>query len=625
MLAAEDYTGVSPVPARAPAAQVRRRLRRRARPPPATAPTSTTSTRTAARRRDPLGVLSHYKAVVWYTGDDIITRDAGQPGGTGTAQARAGRRAVAVRDYLNEGGKLLSPARTPRTRSSPAFPYSPARRAAVLQRRRCDHADARPPAAAAVSTTSCSTGWAPTATSTRRLDDDGDSALPFIGAAGRSTAPSFTLNGADRADNQDHTHSFADHVELPAARRSSRSSPARRLARPGGGRSTRRPATGTSTSHERRRRLQAADPDGRPDRPTGAATCRSSLLRHRAGLGLHVRRGPHRRARTTGPRCRTPTAHTPDDVGGCRATQLGHAPPVPRPLPDEHDKARPPATRTARRPARPARGTRRPATPAAGRTGRSTCRLRRQAGRGVDHLRSGLGDAGLGVFLDDAEGDGRRRDGQRDLVRGRPRRLDAAGPPAAPRAERNGWSPGAGALVEGRAVATRDTLYYGFGLEGVRGASIRQREVMKSAMQYLGVLKQGGVAARPGGGGSGGRQAGDTTRSASPRTGPVEDKHRRTQGAAHLKGGIKQLCRGTVTLRRGKKAMGRKSFTGAGPTKPERHGPDQEVRLQAPQAQGQDPDDDHGRDSRGPTACCGRSRRGALMVRKAAKKAKKKQ
>src|SRR3954463_12713977 len=35
-------------------------------------------TRTAAT---PLGVLSHYKAVVWYTGDDLITRDAGWAGG----------------------------------------------------------------------------------------------------------------------------------------------------------------------------------------------------------------------------------------------------------------------------------------------------------------------------------------------------------------------------------------------------------------------------------------------------------------------------------------------------------------------------------------------------------------
>jgi hypothetical protein len=53
----------------------------------------------------PLGVLSHYKAVVWETGDDVIPRAAGQ--GPGTAAKSALDTELAVRDYLNEGGKLL--------------------------------------------------------------------------------------------------------------------------------------------------------------------------------------------------------------------------------------------------------------------------------------------------------------------------------------------------------------------------------------------------------------------------------------------------------------------------------------------------------------------------------------
>ncbi len=52
-----------------------------------------------------LGVLSHYNAVVWETGDDIITREVGQPGGT--AAELALDLELSVRDYLNEGGKLL--------------------------------------------------------------------------------------------------------------------------------------------------------------------------------------------------------------------------------------------------------------------------------------------------------------------------------------------------------------------------------------------------------------------------------------------------------------------------------------------------------------------------------------
>jgi murein tripeptide amidase MpaA len=53
----------------------------------------------------PLGVLSHYKAVVWETGDDVILRAPGQVPGT-TAKAAVDIE-FAVRDYLNEGGKLL--------------------------------------------------------------------------------------------------------------------------------------------------------------------------------------------------------------------------------------------------------------------------------------------------------------------------------------------------------------------------------------------------------------------------------------------------------------------------------------------------------------------------------------
>jgi hypothetical protein len=52
-----------------------------------------------------LGVLSHYDAVVWETGNDIIPRAQGQVGGT--AAEAALDLELSVRDYLNEGGKAL--------------------------------------------------------------------------------------------------------------------------------------------------------------------------------------------------------------------------------------------------------------------------------------------------------------------------------------------------------------------------------------------------------------------------------------------------------------------------------------------------------------------------------------
>lgn len=58
-------------------------------------------------RRAPhhLGVLSHYQMVLWETGDDIIPRSPGQV--PGTIARAAVETELAVRDYLNEGGKLL--------------------------------------------------------------------------------------------------------------------------------------------------------------------------------------------------------------------------------------------------------------------------------------------------------------------------------------------------------------------------------------------------------------------------------------------------------------------------------------------------------------------------------------
>ncbi len=52
-----------------------------------------------------LGVLSHYRAVIWYTGDDVITREPGMV--PGTASRLANDELLAVRSYLNEGGRLL--------------------------------------------------------------------------------------------------------------------------------------------------------------------------------------------------------------------------------------------------------------------------------------------------------------------------------------------------------------------------------------------------------------------------------------------------------------------------------------------------------------------------------------
>jgi murein tripeptide amidase MpaA len=52
---------------------------------------------------DPLGVLSHYDAVIWYTGNDLTTRS---PNVGGVADLEAHRTITAVRDFVNEGGRV---------------------------------------------------------------------------------------------------------------------------------------------------------------------------------------------------------------------------------------------------------------------------------------------------------------------------------------------------------------------------------------------------------------------------------------------------------------------------------------------------------------------------------------
>ncbi len=54
---------------------------------------------------DNLGVLSHYDAVLWYTGDDNVTREPGW--GPGNASRLAMQELLEVRDFVNQGGRVL--------------------------------------------------------------------------------------------------------------------------------------------------------------------------------------------------------------------------------------------------------------------------------------------------------------------------------------------------------------------------------------------------------------------------------------------------------------------------------------------------------------------------------------
>jgi hypothetical protein len=102
VLAAEDYTGISPGPYAGPLYLSYYTDALTANGIGYDVYDVDANSRTAPSL---LGVLSHYDAVVWYTGEDIVTRDPGMI--AGTASRLANDEMLAVRGFLNEGGGLL--------------------------------------------------------------------------------------------------------------------------------------------------------------------------------------------------------------------------------------------------------------------------------------------------------------------------------------------------------------------------------------------------------------------------------------------------------------------------------------------------------------------------------------
>jgi hypothetical protein len=102
VVAAEDYTGASPVQSPGPHYASYYLDALAANGTPADLYDIDARGRVAP---DALGVLSHYDAVVWYGGDDIVTRRTGW--GPGNADRLALDELLEFRAYLNEGGKVL--------------------------------------------------------------------------------------------------------------------------------------------------------------------------------------------------------------------------------------------------------------------------------------------------------------------------------------------------------------------------------------------------------------------------------------------------------------------------------------------------------------------------------------
>jgi hypothetical protein len=149
-----------------------------------------------------LGVLSHYKAVVWETGDDIITREAGQV--PGTAAELALDLELSVRDYLNEGGKLLYSGKYAGFASSAdgAYFYNPFEE----QQGECTTPQQYP---CLPLLNDFEQYWmgAYSYVDNSGSDVNGDP-VPILGESGAFNGFTATLNGGDSANNQNHTAAF---------------------------------------------------------------------------------------------------------------------------------------------------------------------------------------------------------------------------------------------------------------------------------------------------------------------------------------------------------------------------------------------------------------------------------
>jgi hypothetical protein len=73
---------------------------------------------------DPLGVLAHYSHVVWYTGDDYVTREPDAPGGSGMSKIAVDTQNN-VRDFINDGGRLFFTGQNAGAEFADGYKYNP--------------------------------------------------------------------------------------------------------------------------------------------------------------------------------------------------------------------------------------------------------------------------------------------------------------------------------------------------------------------------------------------------------------------------------------------------------------------------------------------------------------------
>ena len=149
------------------------------------------------RPPDPLGILGHYSHVVWYTGDDYVPREPDAPGGSGITKGAVDTQ-NAVRDFLNDGGKLFYTGKNAGRVFAEGYLYNP------FQEEEHTYCQGGNPSCIFVQDDFLQY-WlgAHTYVGGAGLNPADDSIYPVEGTAGPFDPLSLTFNGPDSAENGD--------------------------------------------------------------------------------------------------------------------------------------------------------------------------------------------------------------------------------------------------------------------------------------------------------------------------------------------------------------------------------------------------------------------------------------
>ncbi len=155
-------------------------------------------------------MLSHYDAVVWYTGDDVVTRELGW--GPGNASRLAMQEIYEMRDFVNEGGRVLYTGKAAGQQYTPGLGtqlYDP------FENRQCRADPAVEARCLAASGSGDSQGdvieyWFGAAITTvgGGLDPETGDAFPVDGIDDPFAGLTWGFNGPDSAQNQTTDSSF---------------------------------------------------------------------------------------------------------------------------------------------------------------------------------------------------------------------------------------------------------------------------------------------------------------------------------------------------------------------------------------------------------------------------------